>query len=436
MNAGNLGEYQCSTPRTRIPERSHAARLESVRGYTLTSGSKTRIMSRMIFSRTFTALISGCAFVALSIPTWAAWPPLQDIDAWEDGEKIRYEVYDPIREEWVRSSSRMSDHSFFDLTTRDGVVFWTATDRASGDTKVAFAVYDPILGEWRTHDKDMKEHIISFLSSRDGVMTWMRTDLGNGEKSVFYATYDPRLGEWRRSQTDFGNDIIRGVTTKDGVVAWVRIDDGDRRVHYAIYDPVDREWVGGSEKHGGRNVETLEIRDSSVSWHYDEERLERGYDAGIHDWYEGPTVAYADFVPSVTSGDPPLFVLFYDSSIGGLSWEWDYGNGDWSPFRNSGYTFAEPGTYEATQIVYGSPLDSTSSVTIQVGESLPTATPTPTIPSAPGLVADLNNDGIVDHVDLLLLQSEWHQGELYTPTPTPSGKVKRVFGRRQRPIRY
>ena len=369
-------------------------------------------------------------FLSLAVSTWASWPPLQDIHVWEDGEKIRYEVYDPIRQDWIRGSSRMSDSAFNGLTTRDGIAYWTAVEDISGETTVAFVIYDPIRGEWRTHDKDMKQHGVSYLSSRDGVVTWLRTDTIQHEKSVFYVTYNPRLERWERSQTDFDGETIEDLITKDGVVAWVENDSGGRRVHFTIYDPVNEEWVRGYKKHGSHEVEALEIRESSVHWHYDEDKYERGYDIEYHDWDNDATKAYADFTVSKTFGDPPLYVLFFDMSIGGLSWEWDFGNGDWSPYRNEAYTYTEPGVYELAQIVYGAANTSVKSITIQTGESqptptptgtaAPTVTPTPTIPPAPGLASDINRDGIVDRADLLFLQSEWHQGERFTPTPAPN----------------
>jgi formylglycine-generating enzyme required for sulfatase activity len=45
-----------------------------------------------------------------------------------------------------------------------------------------------------------------------------------------------------------------------------------------------------------------------------------------------------------------------------------------------------------------------------ISADTPTPTPTPN--------CDANNDGVVDHIDLLLFMQQWHIGDKYTPTPT------------------
>ncbi|MDD3915450.1 MAG: PKD domain-containing protein, partial [Bacteroidales bacterium] len=71
--------------------------------------------------------------------------------------------------------------------------------------------------------------------------------------------------------------------------------------------------------------------------------------SGGGDGSDPPAPPVASFSANVTSGSPPLTVLFTDTSSGSPdTWAWDFGDGATSTEQNPVHTYTEPGTYTVT----------------------------------------------------------------------------------------
>ena len=59
----------------------------------------------------------------------------------------------------------------------------------------------------------------------------------------------------------------------------------------------------------------------------------------------------ANFTSLISSGCAPFFVDFTNTSIGGVSYFWDFGDGTTDTIANPTHTYADPGTYEVLLVV-------------------------------------------------------------------------------------
>ncbi|TDK51130.1 PKD domain-containing protein, partial [Algoriphagus formosus] len=61
----------------------------------------------------------------------------------------------------------------------------------------------------------------------------------------------------------------------------------------------------------------------------------------------------ADFTASTTFGCGPLTTTFTDTSVGAVSWEWDFGDGSGSTDQNPSHTYQKPGKYTVSLKITG-----------------------------------------------------------------------------------
>ncbi|MGA2933788.1 MAG: PKD domain-containing protein [Methanomicrobiales archaeon] len=145
-----------------------------------------------------------------------------------------------------------------------------------------------------------------------------------------------------------------------------------------------------------------------------------GSDTATEDEYITVSSApVASFTGSPTSGSPPLFVQFTDTSSGSpTSWNWDFGDGGSSTDQNPSYTYTTPGTYTVFLIATNDEGSNTSTEEnyITVG-AVPTAAPilvltlVPTTappPSAP--VASFIDDPILGSAPLTVQFTDLSDG--------------------------
>ncbi len=279
-------------------------------------------------------------------PSFAFWPPLQDVQAWIETSnsqyRVVYTVYDPKLGSWVQDDwgwfSSGDIRSVGSLTVADGIVAWRAMYRHSYETEMKY--------------------------------------------NIFYRVYDPALGRWKEGEWGwFSSGDIRSagsLTVADGVVAWRAMyrysyeTEMKYNVLYNIYDPSRGSWRDGQWGWYEYYPGSLSITNATVTWIANSQNYTRGYNPNNGSWYSGTTKPLAYFHASPTSGNPPLWVWFTDMSIGGTSWWWNFGDGGESSARSPSYTFNNIGVFTVTQTVTGPYENDSTSITIITDTVAPT----------------------------------------------------------------
>ena len=289
------------------------------------------------------------------ITAQASWPPLQNVVAWAEGYDTHYKAYDSHSGQWLEGATlnRPALNSVVNVT--DGVVVWDTGQVES------FAVYDPGRCSWEVA---YNWHTFGFCdrkwySNRDGVVAWS-TGIGDYFDALFemwFATYDPVKGSWQMSYGPSSCPPFIGPTG-DGIVVWW--DGGaafDYNTRYAIYDP-QRGWV----QDRGDSV-SVSIDNATLTIDTGLSVITRGYDHNLGAWVNGPTVPYACFAASATTGIVPTNVWFTDMSIAATSWSrnWNFGDGAQSTARSPSHVYSTPGRYTASLTVSGPNGTSTTS---------------------------------------------------------------------------
>jgi PKD repeat protein len=156
---------------------------------------------------------------------------------------------------------------------------------------------------------------------------------------------------------------------------------------------------------------------------------------GVIHVYTNTDAPVADFTSVETCGDVSDTFYFIDFSTGGglYSWNWSFGEGNYSELRNPTHQYSANGTYNVTLFVEGAygndTLTKTDYITIPCS-----ATPTPTPTPAPDPVADFTSNITVGCSPVVVmftststgtapLTYDWDICGDYYDTPT----VERVF---------
>ena len=134
----------------------------------------------------------------------------------------------------------------------------------------------------------------------------------------------------------------------------------------------------------------------------------------------------ADFSATPASGSEDLTVTFIDGSTGAAGeWQWDFGDGTTSEEQNPGHIYEEPGTYTVSLTVWemiegqASDTSDTTTRTITVTESLPTAsfTPSAQVSGEPGLEVAFSDQSTVSGTEGIVSRS-WDFNGDGTPDST------------------
>ena len=300
--------------------------------------------------------------------------------AWSSGSQIYYFVYDPTLGNWVGETGALGPTAS-DLRTANGVVVWSTTagtiqyrvyDRQRGAWKAGSAatgatsnlraidgtvawsnsgpaggaharVYDPIKGSWQA--ADVSSIAVNDFIHTNGVVAFTTTTTVPGR--VYYYVYDPTRSGWQAGFVASG--VPSDLRCFNGVVAW----SVNPAVYYAVYDPSRGLWRNSGEPASGYAAD-LAISNSVVTWTTASSSYARGYDALAGTWGAGPAVRLAYFAVSTNNANAPLLVHFIDMSIGGVSWNWNFGDGFTSALRSPTHRYTNLNMFVATETVAGS----------------------------------------------------------------------------------
>ncbi|MBI2497655.1 MAG: hypothetical protein HYV75_06990 [Opitutae bacterium] len=214
--------------------------------------------------------------------------------------------------------------------------------KTSSQNELEVSTYDPSVGAWRgfSYFATSWGNLVSLVASADGVIAWEEYNSSSSFGwNVFAVTYDPNgyypgsHGTW--IQTSFAGlpSGVRTYTIDHGVVGW-RVSYNSLNSHevgYGIYDPASGSWKTQTSPcfsgYFGMNNGSVTF-DSSITG----SRVTKGYDpytsGGV--WSTGNTKSLAYFRYQNIGSD----VILTDMSIGGLSWDWDFGDGNTSSSRS------------------------------------------------------------------------------------------------------
>jgi PKD repeat protein len=309
-------------------------------------------------------IVGFLALLTLWLVCWApaalasSWAPLQNVQAYQEGLYVHYRVYDPKLDQWRESETPTGGATVFSLTNINGVVSWYS------GLYVHYAVYDAIRGYWVKSETPTGGSTVYSLTSTQGVIAW------NSGLYIHYVNYDAQRGSWVKSETPTGGSTVYSLTNAQGVIAW----NSGLYVHYVIYDAQRGSWVKSETPTGGLTVTNLTVQDATVSWQTTFNYYTKGYKPSNGTWYDGVTQPQACFVASPTSGNPSLWVWFWDMSVGAFYWSWTFGDGNSSILRSPYYLYSGAGVYTATLTVTGAGGISSSTTTITTDLTGPTGT--------------------------------------------------------------
>jgi len=319
-------------------------------------------------------VVGALALTSTASAYWA--PPLQAVTAWVEhsGGRSRavFEVYDPGTGH-VESGGSSLCVGIYDLVVASGVVAWVEWNGTQ--LSVACAVYEPQPGHQHWHyGGSYLCQGISNLTTADGVVAW--EEWNGTQSSVTCAVYDPQPGHqhWH----DGGSWLCQGIfnlTTADGVVAWAEWNGTASAAAYAVYDPRPghQHWHdGGSGWYS--SITDLAVANATVTYRANSSARTAGYDPSRSAWYSGTTKPLAWFYAAPTSGNPPLWVWFFDLSIGANSWAWNFGDGGASGVRSPYHVYGSVGVFTVSQFVSGPAGSSTATGTIRTDFMAPSGT--------------------------------------------------------------
>ncbi len=290
--------------------------------------------------------------------------------SWTSGNTVYVRTYDPARTNWVEFNQPVTQ--VLDVRNHRGLVAWSAVGQAG------FVVYDPTRQSWIADKVNLTP---SDLRCVDGVVSWTS---GN---RVYVRTYDPALGRWQADDNAFGATF--DLSNTNGVVAWstagtvrVRVYDALRQrwvrddtatpgaltllndsglvawgngpqLRARLFHPHTGQWLGVTVAPASGSAILLGITNATAAWSDGFQVSQLGYDFAASTWHALPTRPLAGFAASATSGRAPLTVAFTDLSVAGLTYAWDFGDGQTSSARSPGHTFRTPGRFTVTQTVTG-----------------------------------------------------------------------------------
>jgi PKD repeat protein len=250
------------------------------------------------YDPSLTNFVGASATVGLTFDLVTA----QGMVAWSSGTTVSYRVYDWVRTSW-RAGSFNPSQPAAGLRTADGIVAWSTS------SSVYLRTYDVTRGTWNDASGPGPT---SDLINVDGVAAW-----SNGS-SVYYFVYDPTRGGWRGGSQAGATFDLHNV---NGVVAWSVTPN----VFVRVYDPSRGQWMASSVNTG--YTADLNILGSTVTWTSAAGAFTQGYNPATGNFRSAGAVPLAAFTVSTTVSNAPFLVAFVDMSIGGSSWNWNFGDG-------------------------------------------------------------------------------------------------------------
>lgn len=261
------------------------------------------------------------------------------------------------------------------FTQHNGIMAWIIENGAS--FSVGSCTYDP----YRTRFVQGSQGDyagVSQLQVQDGMVAFVAV-LATGKQVVVFATYNPNSGTWVGSHLECEEGFsVASLLVKDGVVAWMTQGDQGTDVAYVIWDPRGG-WFRGELLAMGSGSDSLTIRNATVyferqyigggtiSWFFGYKAFENPQGLNFGTWLSDEvTTPFAYFTAQPESGPAPLWIWFTDMSIGGTSWNWQFGDGSTSTDRSPYHTFIDAGNFQVTQQMSGPNGSDTHSRTVLI----------------------------------------------------------------------
>ena len=309
---------------------------------------------------------------------------------WNNGSQVFCRVYEPSAQAWIKTN--LFNGATSDLTTSHGVVAWTipgaaiqfAWDRSRNawvgsstgfagsasslrsshghvawivGTHVYYRAYDPVAGQWVGGSIPFATSIFD-LTLKDGSITWS-VNVGLGLSDIYMLTYDPSRAAWGQASQRTGNTF--DLRTDNGLIAWS--DNLNGVIYCFAYDPARGIWAGNATASGA--TQNLQVQTGTVFWSANNVDYVRGYNTFNGLWTNSFTVPFAAFGVTPTQGDAPLKTTFFDSSLGGSSWSWNFGDGTSDSRRSPTHVYTNFNTNLITLTLLGpggGPVSTTATV--------------------------------------------------------------------------
>lgn len=316
-------------------------------------------------------------FLLCSTNSFAILPPLRDVQTTTQtsgGQTYHtFKVFDQQRNEWKESqTATYASNKITSLQVVDGVVNWvvdTNTNPSGSPNYRGYcSVYDPKAGGWNTKYTELDEFYYN-RDSNKGVVYWTSNNtFGTIYKKHYINIFDPASQTWKEyvssNLTDSQNSVSQPVIG-DGVIAWIyyhkhSIGSNANTVTFwtLAYDAITSSWSDHNKGYYNANAVSYAINSitsGTVNYTIAGQSYSLGYDSyttAFYKWGAYNTVPIARSVPSQTAGAIPLKVYFWDMSIGGSSYSWNFGNGststDQAPFYTYTNAFGSPFTVSQT----------------------------------------------------------------------------------------
>ncbi len=317
-------------------------------------------------------------FGSFAYQVYAILPPLRNIQltSQNSGSSIQYtfSVFDEQRGQTMSANTGFQT-SISTPVIQDGVVAFVINTGSGNipNRTIYFSVYDPKLGSWRTASSPLDVgnfHYAGGLALKNGMVKWtMNNGTGNpggADVEFGFAVYDPQAGSWKiRSVTTYTSSTVYTVSTpilSDGVIVWVRgVNNGSTAnitINAFAYDASRGGWIQGLKDHYlsfGVLYQIDSVSNGTVYYRVGSDNYTFGYNGDSGIWGQIVGVPRAYFVPSQSSGNAPLKNYFWDMSVGGTSWNYNFGDGGSSGSQTPFYTYnsAINSPFTATQTVSG-----------------------------------------------------------------------------------
>jgi hypothetical protein len=292
-------------------------------------------------------LMNICLIIfLLTAPAGAAISPCNQMtgSVSPDGLSVTLVVYDPkINGNWIYMYSMGTPITNFNIS--NGIARWCEGSGSPFNGYVVHVLFDPESG-WRLDQSENFPSLdVNSLKEANGVVSV------EGAYDVYYSTYDPLKGMWVGVKLYMGMPITPFLVNQDGIVAYFCGYPFDA-VSCNIYD--NTTYRGWKEK--VVSATNFIIEQGCVKIGSGGNTIYWGYNPATGSWQEGATQSKAFIYANPTKGNPPLWVWFWDLSIGALAKQWNFGDG--SPVVDGwscGHNYPNKGIYTVSQFVVGYP---------------------------------------------------------------------------------
>jgi hypothetical protein len=312
----------------------------------------------------------------LSFGTQVAWGyyPYCTVTVTYDSHSVSYSVYNPqTQQHYQESFSTLG--TVVNLQQHHNVVTWAVQE--TDGYHVGMTTFDPGVNSFQNEWQGPFTSVTQ-LQVVDGVVAYVVPSSTNpGKYEARYTTYDPAKG-WQNNSYNSGDTSNLNLLVKDGVVVFYGNLEGQQQVEltHSIYDPKLGYWADGWNRSTFLHLAEMTALTISNATIYVTEKITDAFGTITYiNWVVGycpdyqalymnpwthstsdnpkPTNPLPYFVAQPDFGKKPLWVWFTDMSIGGTSWNWNFGDNVTSSSRSTYHTFTFAGTFHVSQQING-----------------------------------------------------------------------------------